>query len=138
MAVTHQGVFVQSPMTTPMSFVNADGTSKKTLYTAGSNGSKVVRINATTTDTSNNTVQLWLTRSSTSYLIGTAVVTTLAGTNGTQATQDLIPSSLITLPTDNDGQRYLFVQSGDTLQASVTVAVTAAKELDIVTIASDF
>ena len=130
--------FVGTPKITPMSFVNADGTTKKTIHTAGATGSKVVTVVATSTDTVARTAQVWLTRSAVSYLLGSVVIATLAGTDGATATAGLLPASLLPLPTDNDGQRYLFMVSGDTLQVGMTVAVTAAKEIDVLCIAADF
>lgn len=139
MAVTHRGVFIQTPKITPISFTNSDSANtKKTVFTAGANGSKVVAVLAASTDTSNRTAQLWLTRSATSYLLSSTVVTTLAGTDGSQATQDLLTQALYPLPKDNDDRQYLFLESGDTLQVSFTAQVTAAKEIDVVAIAGNF
>ena len=140
MAVTATPVFVQNPKITPASFTNSDSANtKKTVATAGANGMKVTAVLATSTDTSNRTGQLWLTRSATSYLLGSTVVTTLAGTDGATATQNLLPASLMGgLPRDNDGQVYLFLESGDTLQVSFTAQVTSAKEVDVVAIAGNF
>jgi hypothetical protein len=131
--------FVATPKITPQSFVNADSTNKKTICTAGASGTKVVSVVATSTDTSDRTAQLWLTRSAVSYLLGTATVTTLAGTNGTTPAQNLlVPGLFPGLPVDNDGQRYFFLESGDTLQVGFTVAVTAAKEIDITVSSGNF
>lgn len=127
--------FASTPKITPQSFVNADGTGKKTVVTAGSSGTKVTGLVATSTDTSTRIAQVWLTRSGTSYLLGSVSVTTLAGTDGAVNTIDLF--STIPLPTDNDRRKYLFLVSGDTLQVSFTVAVTAAKEIDILAIHGD-
>jgi hypothetical protein len=140
MAVTSTPVFVQTPKITPAAFTNSDSANtKKTIATAGSDGMKVTAVLATSTDTSNRTGQLWLTRSATSYLLGSTVVTTLAGTDGSTATANLLPVSLMGgLPKDNDGQAYLFLESGDTLQVSFTAQVTSAKEVDVVAIAANF
>ena len=139
MTVTATPVFVQTPKITPQTFANADGTTKKTIFTAGANGSKVVAILAGSTDTAARTAQLWLTRSAVSYLLGTVVVAIGAGSDGTARTANLMPSTLMDgLPLDNDGQRYLYLESGDTLQVGFTVAVTAAKQIDINAIGADF
>ncbi len=139
MAVTATPVFVQTPKITPVAFTNSDSANtKKTIHTAGSNGSKVVAILATSTDTSNRTGQVWLTRSGTSSLITSKVVPTLAGTDGAVASANVLDTSLLTLPADNDGQKYLFLVSGDTLQISFTAQVTSAKEIDVTCVAADF
>ena len=137
--MTATPTLVQTPKITPNSWVNADAANtKKTICTAGSSGTKVVGISASSTDTSNRTGQLWLTRSGTSYLIASFVVPTLAGTDGIVPAVNLMRASLLPLPVDNDGQPYLLLVSGDTLQASFTGVVTAAKEIDIVCIHGDF
>ena len=109
MAVTATPVFVQAPKITPVAFTNSDSANtKKTIHTAGSNGSKVTSIIATSTDTSNRTAQLWLTRSAVSYLMGSVVVVTLAGTDGSALTANLL-ATISGLPVDNDGQRFMFL-----------------------------
>lgn len=139
MAVTHQGVFVQLPKITPQSFVNADGTNKKTVATAGSDGSKLVALIATSTDTANRVASIYLTRSATSYLLGSVAIPLASGSDGSTAGINLLSSSLIPgLPVDNDGQTYIFLESGDTLQVAMQVAVTAAKEIDVLAVFGNF
>ena len=131
--------FVATPKITPAAFTNADSANtKKTIHTAGASGSKVVSVNATSTETANARVaQLWLTRSATSYLLGSCNIPVNSGFDGIITTVNLL-SLLPGLPVDNDGQVYLFLESGDTLQASTTTQVASGKEVDIVAIAGDF
>lgn len=140
MAVSHQAVFAQTPKITPASLLNADSANtKKTIHTAGSNGSKVVAVTASSTDTSARIAQLWLTRSATSYLLGSVNIPAGSGTDGVVAAVNLLLSTLIPgLPIDNDGQRYLHLESGDTFQVSCTTQVTSAKEVDFLCVAADF
>lgn len=140
MAVSHQGVYVQTPKITPAAFTNADAANtKKTIATAGADGSKVVAVTASSTDTSARIAQLWLTRAAVSYLLCSLSVTIAAGSDGAVAAVNLInPTIWPSLPMDNDGQRYFFLQSGDTLQVSFTAQVTAAKEIDVVAVFADF
>ena len=127
--------FVGTPKITPAAFTNADSANtKKTIATAGASGSKVVGVIATSTDTTSRIGQLWLTRSATSYLLGSASVTLASGTDGTTATVSLLTATLLPLPVDNDGQPYLFLESGDTLQISFTTQVASGKEIDVVAI----
>jgi hypothetical protein len=125
--------FASTPKITPQSILPADTTTKKTIFTAGASGSKVVAVLATSTDTGTRIIQLWLTRSGTSYLLGSCLIGIGAGTDGAAVTANIL-TMMMALPKDNDGQRYVFLESGDTLQASVTVTVTAAKEIDITAI----
>lgn len=145
MAVTPTAVFVQTPKVAPQNFVqgtDAAGT-LKTLFTAGSDGSKVVAVLAATDDGSaTHVITLYLTRSAVDYYLGAYTLPVSAGTSGAAANVDLLaggPSNLIIgLPRDNDGQKYLFLQSGDTLRATFATALTAGKRIDILTIAGNF
>lgn len=139
MAVSHQGVFVQTPKITPITIVNGTSTNKVTVATAGSDGSKVSGIIVTSDDSANRVVLLWLTRSATSYLLGAFPVTALAGSDGVQPGVNLLNTALMPgLPIDNDGQVYLFLESGDTLQVSVAVAVTAGKTIYATAVMGNF
>lgn len=139
MAVTHQPVFVQTPKIGVASFVNADGTTKKTLVTAGADGSKVVSITATSTDVAARVARIWLTRSATSYLLGALSIPAASGSDGATAGVNLINTTIWPgLPIDNVSQRFIYLESGDTLQISFTVAVTAADEIDVTAIYSNF
>jgi hypothetical protein len=122
--------FVATPKITPISILPADTTTKKTVCTAGSSGAKVVALLVTSTDSSNRVVQLYLTRSATDYLLGAYNIIALAGSDGATGTQNLL-TIVAGLPRDNDGQRYLFLESGDTLTVATTTTVTAAKEIDV-------
>lgn len=139
MAVSHQGTFVQTPKITPKSILPADTTAKVTICTAGADGTKVVGITVTSTDTGTRILQIFLTRSATSYLLASFIVPIGAGTAGAVAVLNAMDSALWPgLPVDNDGQFYFFLESGDTLQAAVTVTVTAAKEIDISVVSGNF
>jgi hypothetical protein len=138
-AVSHQGVMVQLPKITPVTFSNSDSANtKKTVHTAGADGSKIVAVVATSTDTVARTAQLWLTRSGTSYLLGSKVVAAGAGTDGAAASADLLDEALVPLPLDNDGQPYLFVEVNDTLQVSFTAQIASTKNAYVVAIGGNF
>lgn len=145
MAVTATAVFVQTPRVTPQNFVQGTDVAGtlKTLFTAGSDGSKVVAVLAATDDGSaTHVITLYLTRSSVDYYLGAYTLPVSSGTSGAAANVDLLaggPSNLIIgLPRDNDGQKYLFLQSGDTLRATFATALTAGKRIDILTVAGNF
>jgi len=136
MAVSHSGVYVQTPKITPQSFPATTANTKKTIATAGADGAKVVSVLITSTDTSLRLGNLWLTRSATSYLLTSVNVPAAAGTDGTTPTVEGL--ALIYGPVDNDGQRYIFLESGDTLDISFTTNITSAKEIDAVAIFGNF
>jgi hypothetical protein len=139
MSVSHSPVLVQTPKITPAAFTNADSANaKKTIVTAGADGTKVVAVVAASTDTSARTAQLWLTRSATSYLLGSKTVAIGAGSDGASASANLLELLAAALPLDNDGQHYVLLESGDTLQVSFTAQVTSTKEIDVTAIAGNF
>lgn len=139
MALVFQPPFIQDAKITPSAFAATAANTKQTVCTAGADGTKVTALIATSTDTSDRVAQVWLTRAAVSYLIASTNVPTLSGTNGSAASVNLLGSTLLPgLPVDNDGQRYLFLVSGDTLQVSFTTSITAAKEIDVVCISGDF
>jgi hypothetical protein len=138
MAVTATPVFVQNPKVTPVAFVNATASTKQTIVSAGANGTKVLAMFATSTETATaRTFNIWLTRSGTSYLLITYTVPINSGFDGVAAPLNMF-SNWPSLPVDNDGQRYLFLESGDTLQASCTTSITAGKEIDITAVFGNF
>lgn len=145
MAVTATPAFIQTPKVTPQNFVQGTDTAGtyKTLFTAGSNGSKVVAVVASTDDGSaTHVLTLAVVRSAVTYVLGAYTIPVSSGTSGAIANVNLLaggPSSLITgLPVDNDGQRYIFLESGDTLTATFATALTSSKRIDMITIGADF
>ena len=138
MAVVATPVFTQRPFLGLAQILPADTTTAKTVVTAGADGTKITAITASSNDAS-RIVQISLVRSAVVYILTTVTVAANAGTDGTAAAVNLINSTIIPgLPIDNDGQPYLFLKSGDTLTAAVTVTVTAAKTISIAAIGADF
>lgn len=128
-----------TPKTTGTNFTNATGTTVTTICTAGANGARVLTVNATTSDTAANDVNLYVQPggSGTAFNIGgkrvaiasgNVVASTIPSTNLLDATQ--IPSLL------SDGSLQL--AAGDVLQAGVVAAVTSAKTLTIVVQSTDY
>lgn len=145
MAVTPTGVLLQTPKITPQNFVQGTDSAGtyKTIFTAGANGSKVVAITLSTTDTAaTHIVTVVLTRSATLYILGSYVIPINSGSNGVAANVNLLaggPSSLIVgLPVDLAGQSYLFMENGDTLQATFATALTSSTRIDILTVGANF
>ena len=123
---------VKQPRRGLIQIVNADASANKTVVTAGANGSKVVSLLATSTElTANNRdLQVSVIRSATVYILATITVPFSAGfTAAVPAPINLLVN--IPLPVDNDGQRYLFLESGDTLVVASLTTVTAAKTISI-------
>lgn len=145
MAVTATPVFVQTAKITPQNFVQGTDTAGtyKTLYTSGADGSKIVSVVATTDDTTaTHVMTLAITRSAVNYVLGACTIPLGSGTNGTTANIDFLAggsSALIAgLAVDNDGQKYIYLQSGDTLTATFATALTASKRIDVISTAGNF
>ena len=134
--------FVGTPKIGLVQIANADGTNAKTVVTAGPSGSKVTGLILTSTEASANTriIQISITRSSTAYILGSASVTYGAGTDGSTASiNGFSTTSIPGIPVDNDGQPYIFLQSGDTLTATLnTGSVTSGKIVSVTAIYADF
>lgn len=110
---------------------------KTTVVTAGASGTKVGSLTATSTDSSDRVVQVWLTRSAASYLLTSGLVPANAGSDGIVFPFDLL-NTWTGLPFDINGLPYLLLESGDTLQVSIPVALTAAKKLDLASVGANF
>lgn len=116
-------------------FVNADGTAWKQIATGGANDSLVKMAGATSTDTALQNIQLGVSADAgvTVRPIGTLPVAANSGTNGTAPSVDLLNTSqLVQLCIDSNGKPFLPLQTGYTLHAKMLVAVTAAKQIDVV------
>lgn len=109
---------------------NADASAQKTVITAGANGNKVVNLIASSTDTSARDVQVSLVRSSTTYVLATTTVPITAGFVAATPPVDLL-ALIPNLPRDQDGQPYLFLESGDTLVVNALTTVTSAKTISV-------
>jgi hypothetical protein len=139
MPVTATPVFPQTPKNGKVQILPADTTTLKTLYTAGSNGSKIHGIIATSTDTAAQTITLSITNAGTSYTLGTIQIAITAGTVvGTPSTNFLDLTKIPGLPLDSDGNPEILLVSGDTLQVNSGTTVTAAKVLNFIAIGADF
>jgi hypothetical protein len=140
MAVTSTPAFLQVPNVGVQKILPADTTTLKTIFTAGSNGSKVESIMLAGTDSANKDVQIYLTRSATDYLIGTTQLLANAGFTNAIAPKNFMNDNnvLATFNTDNNGNRVLHLMNGDVLKAKVLSSVTASKEISIIVQGFDY
>lgn len=132
-------IFGLTPKVVGVNFANADGTTKKTIYTAGSSGARVISINATTSDTAPNDVNLYI------QVGGAGTVYNIGGKRVPLASGDVVASTVASvqlldvtkiLAVATDGS--ITLGAGDVLQAGVVAAVTTAKTLSIITQAIDY
>lgn len=119
--------------------VNADGTTAKTVFTAGSNGSKLELLTVSSTDTSDRDINIFVTRAATNYLISTVKIPLSSGNTNALPAIDIMKSVQIpALTFDANGNKYLYLKSGDTLTVATTTTVTAAKTVTILSQGGDF
>lgn len=123
--------FVGTPKVGLVQIVAADASTKKTLITAGASGSKVVSLYGTSDDTVDRLIQVYRTRAAVDYLLCSRTIRDLSGSNdATDPTVNLL-QYLPSLAWDSDGQKYFFLESGDTLRVMSTTTVTAAKAVSV-------
>lgn len=138
MAVTPNSVVTpQTPKRSAVQIVAADASNQKTLYTAGSNGSKITGMILQSNDTSPRDILISITRSATVYNLGCVTVPIGAGNSGAVPSVNGL-SAIVGLPVDSDGNPYLFLESGDSITIASTTTVTAAKTLNANAIGADF
>lgn len=126
MAVTATPVMPQSVNNKCTIIQNSDSTNKVTIFTAGSNGSRLDTISVATDDTANVTLHCWLTDGTTEIRLDTAVITALYGTNGTNHAVDVM-ALLSAAKADGDGIRRMWLKSGCVLKVAANAAVTSGK-----------
>lgn len=128
------------------SFIAAVGGTAPTntvlFFTAGTNGSILRSLIASSDDTSARTVSIYASpdNGTTNYLIANLNIAAGAGlTSGTTANVDLLNGIvLIGLPTDQGGNHIIALPSGWKLYIGVTIAaVTATRTLHIFGIGED-
>lgn len=111
-----------------------------TLYTAGSNGSRCNGMWMSNNDASaTHLVTVQIVNSSTKY--GGTALTSVSSAGFANATpaQNLMSSTIWPgLPTDSDGNPYLQLVSGDTIQATFATSITSSDVVNIVVSCADF
>lgn len=142
-AVTpNSAVTPQTPNRGVQSFVagtDAAGT-YKTVYTAGTNGSKCTGMWMTNSDGSATHLVTVQIVNAAKFFGGVSVTTVLgAGFNAGVPPQSLMSAAVWPgLPTDNNGNPTLILVSGDTIQATYATALTASSQINIEVTCSDF
>jgi hypothetical protein len=110
--------------------LNATGTAQVTVITAGANGNKVVNMVATSTDTAAQTLALSLVRGGVTFVLAATSVPAGSGSVAGTPPVDLL-AIVPNLARDQDGQTYLFLESGDTLVVNTAASVTATKAVNV-------
>ena len=115
---------------------DADGTTAKTVFTAGDKGARVHLISASTDATTPN-LQLLKSNGTTACILATFQLPTNAGrVNGAPAVDLLDPAVIPSIPAD-PGQ-FLTLGAGETLQVAMTATVTTDKTVHVVVDGVDY
>lgn len=139
MAVTATPIFPQTINNTFVQILPADTTTKKTVYTGGTNGSKVEKILLTNTDTNAYTLNWYITSGGTDYLIGTVSCPLSSGNTTSAPTFDLFANSnFFTGARDACGNPYIYLNNGAVLKVASTGTVTAAKAISVYAQGGDY
>ena len=139
-------VYATNPQNSGGSITNGTGagafgadTNGVTVYTAGSNGSRVYGLLLSSNDTSANNVYLYIKNGSNIYPVGQINVPIGSGSTASTSCVDAIsPTNCPGLPFDGTGKPYIELASGSTLKISVIAAVTATKTLFAASIGADY
>jgi hypothetical protein len=129
--------FIATPRNPVVAFANADGTSFKSIMTAGALGSRLDTLMASSSDTVSNILQLAVQKSGVDYVIGEVTVGALAGTNG-------VAKSVAALnPTDIPGLTYtengaIYLETGAVLRGRMKTAVAGAFAVQLTGIGGDY
>lgn len=129
MATNKDPIFLNSVSTVNQSIATADGTSAKTLATAGADGAAVMRVSAVTTDTSDVIAVLKVNDGAVTVVIGEVIVPAGAGTDGATPAKNLLDPAAMPGVFQEDGS--LVLGPSAILTVNAKVAVTAAKTLDV-------
>jgi hypothetical protein len=140
MPVTATPVFVQTPKNYKVQILPADASNLKTIATGGANGTKIVGLMVTSSDTAARDVTWGITTSAVFFPLGTVTIPITSGQVNSAAAVNLMDLTKTPgLPLDGDGNPFVFLSSAsDTLQIKALTTVTAAKEIDITAIGGDF
>ncbi len=139
MAKTNEAVFTQNANIARATIVNADGTTAKTLITAGADDTKITGIALTTDDTAAVNVQVIHNDGSNDTVIGIVNVPITSGfAASTSGVDGFNATDLPQLPKNSAGNPYIMLKTGHSLKVAALAAVTSAKTLYAVALGEDF
>ena len=132
MATNKSPVFLSITKSPGLLIENSDGTAEQTLVTAGTDGAIIQSITVTSDDTNAVDLQLFVNDGTTSHLIGTTNIPTLAGTDGLAPNINLL-TGIRGLQADGS----LVLEASFTLRIAALVTVTSAKKVTLVSQGGD-
>lgn len=130
--------FVNTPNNNALTFVNADGTAKKTLITASANGTKVMSIGANTFDGTPRFIELYWSNGITDFLIAEISLPINAGLGAVNGIDLLLGTKIPALEIDNNGNRFLRIKSGESIKVAMDSAVSGGGLCTVWSFSVDF
>jgi hypothetical protein len=107
-------------------------TNSATVYTAGTSGSRIISLVASTDDTVASNIFIFILRGATVQPLGLVPVAASAGNvTGTRNNDMLNGTNIPGLPVDNTGRQYISLMPNDVLKAGSLVGLSAAKTVFI-------
>lgn len=140
-AVTTTPAMLQAPKIGLQQFVQGTDAPNayKTIYTGGTNGSRVVSLIAFSNDAAAaHSVICSISRSATVYTLISTTVPINAGTSVAPAVDILNGSQFVGLPLDADGNHYLYLQASDILECAYVTALTTGTQITLSAVGADF
>jgi len=135
MVANTEPIFGLTPNLTEDTITSADTTTAQTIFTAGSNGSKLMSIAATSDDTAAINATIYIRDGTTDYLVGTVNIPIASGTDGSVNSVNLLsPTALPWL----DALGELALPTGYSVKVGCLATMTAAKTLTLVGIGVDY
>lgn len=130
MAANTSPIFELTLKNAGVEFTSADTTTKKTVYTGGTNGTRVDSIMCSTNDTTAVSLAFYITTGGTDYYIGNVNLPIGSGYT-TVARIDAMATLSPTLG-------YLQLASSDVLKCNCVATMTATKVTDVVAMVGDY
>lgn len=110
--------------------LNADASNLVTLYTAPASGGKVESIAISSNDTSARDLSLVVSKGGVDYVIGTKTIPITAGQIAATPAVDFLNSTECPWSrVDENGNRFLFLDTGCVLKMKTLTTVTSAKAI---------
>lgn len=136
MAANVQPIFPNVISNGSVAIANADAQAVKTLFTAGANGSRIMRLNLVSTDTSARDVGIYIN----AILVATVSVAVAAGTVSTTAPKNVFadPNMAGVVYYDALGNLVVDLKATQVLGINAPVSVTSTKTITGFVTAGDF
>ena len=133
MAANTNPIFIKSFNNKGVVIQNAEGTELQTIFTAGTDGSRVITISVIHNDSGTVVVDLYYNDGNTDYLLGSLSISTGSGNKSL-----LNKTTFEFLRIDNNSNPYIQLKSGESLKAALQSAITSGKKCTIVVYGGDY